>query len=600
MLFRSVGLCVDHPNKSYAHTAGTTQHTWTCTVCKAEEPEMCTFPFDENGIGSCVCGNGIAIVVDEDDLADLVYDGTLKPGRVGLTITLTDGSNKVLVKDTDYKVDYQPRVDAGEITVTVTGLTFHGTFTKTYQVNQDRPALAWDTAAKPVPIVVAYDGEAVEASTPEQTNDLPPVKINILSTDDLQGYLQYSHRKLGETDYTDGLPTNAGQYEVIVSLPEMQNFEAAVSDPIELTISKIAPIATPPMATTPTFNGKAQELVTPGTRKDVAVRDGVEIEFAENQAGPYSTAIPTGVNAGDYTVWYRTQESENYSATPATKVDGVLIQRKPLTPFVTLSDYTYLYDGGFKEPKVTVKDDDDATVLLDIEYQVTYQDNRDVGTAKAVVEDKPGGNYAIDRVEVEFQITQRTQETLSITQKPNSVTYGDVFTLGTSGGSGSGSVTWAITSGADVAKVDANSGQITVTGDGTATVKATKSGSATRAGNYEDATDTWTFTAVKKPVTAIVTAEDKPYDGTTAAPVHAVVEQGVLPGDAVQIDGLTGTFGDADAGADKTVRVDITNAKISGNNSEHYKVSYSSTTVTATIHKAVAEILTPPAAAALT
>ncbi len=596
----TVGLCVDHPNKSYAHTAGTTEHTWTCTVCKAEEPEMCTFPFDENGIGSCVCGNGIEIDVDEDDLADLVYDGTLKPGRVGLTITLTDGSNKVLVKDTDYKVDYQPRVDAGEITVTVTGLTFHGTFTKTYQVNQDRPALAWDTAAKPVPIVVAYDGEAVEASTPEQTNDLPPVKINILSTDDLQGYLQYSHRKLGETDYTDGLPINAGQYEVIVSLPEMQNFEAAVSDPIELTISKIAPIATPPMATTPTFNGKAQELVTPGTRKDVAVRDGVEIEFAENQAGPYSTAIPTGVNAGDYTVWYRTQESENYSATPATKVGGVLIQRKPLTPFVTLSDYTYLYDGGFKEPKVTVKDDDDATVLLDIEYQVTYQDNRDVGTAKAVVEDKPGGNYAIDRVEVEFQITQRTQETLSITQKPNSVTYGDVFTLGTSGGSGSGSVTWAITSGADVAKVDANSGQITVTGDGTATVKATKSGSVTRAGNYEDATDTWTFTAVKKPVTAIVTAEDKPYDGTTAASVHAVVEQGILPGDAVRIDGLTGTFGDADAGADKTVRVDITNAKISGNNSEHYKVSYSSTTVTATIHKAVAEIPAPPAAAVLT
>ncbi len=597
----TVGLCVDHPNKSYAHTAGTTEHTWTCTVCKAEEPEMCTFTFDETGTGSCVCGNGIEIAVDESALADLVYDGTLKPGQVALTVTLTDGSDRVLVKDTDYKVDFQSRVDAGEITVTVTGITFQGTFTKTYQVNQDRPALAWDTTAKPVPIVVDYDGEAVEASTPEQTNDLPPVKINIQSTtDDLQGFLQYSHRKQGEPDYTDGLPTNAGRYEVIVSLPEMQNFEAAVSDPIELIINKIAPIATPPAATKPIFNGRAQELVTPGTRKDVAVRDGVEIQFAENEAGPYSAAIPTGVNAGNYTVWYRTQESENYNATPATKVDGVLIQRKPLTPFVTLSDYTYLYDGGFKEPKVTVKDDDDATVLLDIEYQVTYQDNRDVGTAKAVVEDKPGGNYAIDRVEVEFQITQRTQETLSITQKPNSVTYGDVFTLGTSGGSGSGSVTWAITSGADVAKVDANSGQVTVTGDGTATVKATKSGSATRAGNYEDATDTWTFTAVQKPVTAIVTAEDKPYDSTKDAAVHAVVEEGVLSGDAVTIAGLTGTFDDAEAGADKTVRVDTTNARISGNNSEHYKVSYSSTTVTATIHKAVAEIATPPAAATLT
>ena len=194
------------------------------------------------------------------------------------------------------------------------------------------------------------------------------------------------------------------------------------------------------------FNGIAQALVTSGTLRDVAVRDGVVIKFSTEENGPYDTTIPTGTNAGDYTVWYQTDESENYTATPATKVEDVKIQRKQITPVVTLSEYKYLYDGGWKEPTVTVKDTDHVTVLLDTEYQVEYVNNQNVSTAdnpaKVVVTDKANGNYDITRVEVPFQITSRTQETLSINNKPNTVIYGDQFTLETSGGSGNGDVTW--------------------------------------------------------------------------------------------------------------------------------------------------------------
>ena len=202
-------------------------------------------------------------------------------------------------------------------------------------MSQDKPTLEWDTVTKPAPITVNYDGEPVEKS------DLPQVKINIQSTiDNLQEYLQYSHKKAGDPDtaYTDGLPTNAGTYDVIVSLPEMPNFEAAVSAPITLTVQKISPIDTAPEATQPVFNGIAQALVTSGTLRDVAVRDGVVIKFSTEENGPYDTTIPTGTNAGDYTVWYQTDESENYTATPATKVEDVKIQRKQITPVVTLSE----------------------------------------------------------------------------------------------------------------------------------------------------------------------------------------------------------------------------------------------------------------------
>lgn len=591
--------CENHEKGSYTHANGTTEHTWTCLHCAAEETEMCTFNFDETGVGTCRdCNNKLTIIVDETSLGDLIYNGTDQTANVSLTVTLDDGTE--LGKDTNYAVTHSTRIDVGEITVTVTGITFTGTFTKTYKVNQDTPALKWDTTSKPVPIAVNYDGAPVEAE------DLPPVLIKIINVnEDLHEFLQYSHKIQGDADYTDGLPTDAGTYDVIVSLPEMQNFEAAVSDSITLTINPINPIVTPPAAIKPIFNRTEQELVTAGELCDVALRDGLEIQFATSENGPYSTTIPTGTDAGDtYRVWYQVVGTSNYNSVVPTEIEGVEIQRKPITPVIELSQYTYLYDGGFKQPKVTVKDMDHLTILLDSEYNVEYENNRDVGTAKVVVTDKPNGNYEVAQFEVPFEITRRTQETLSITQKPDAVTYGDKFTLATSGGSGNGDVTWEIISGEAVATVNEKSGQVTIIGDGEATVQATKSGSdptpVTRANNYEDATATWTFTADKKSVTATVTAQDKDYDGNTTATVHAVVEQGVLPKDVITITGLTGTFSDANAGADKTVTVNKENATITGQNSEHYDVSYANAPVQATIRKAVAKITTAPTVATLT
>lgn len=115
--------------------------------------------------------------------------------------------------------------------------------------------------------------------------------------------------------------------------------------------------------------------------------------------------------------------TDNYTAVGPTEISDVKIQRKQITPDVTLSEYTYLYDSGYKEPKVTVKDGELKTVLPETEYQFEYVNNRNVSTpdhpAKVVVTDKAGGNYDLAEVEVPFQITLRTQESLSITEKPN-------------------------------------------------------------------------------------------------------------------------------------------------------------------------------------
>lgn len=578
-----VGPCANHPGKAYEPADGKTEHTWTCQYCAAQGTEMCTFPFDETGTGTCVCGHRLTITVDSSTLGDLIYDGTAQTANVSLTVALEDGT--VLAKDTDYTVAYSTRTDVGEVTVTVTGKTFNGTFTKAYSVGKDTPVITWSETTKEL----GYDGRltTIEDQLPSITITLKPD-----NKEDLHPFIQYSYRKVGDTEFTDGLPLDAGAYEVRARIPESQNYaEAVTNPPLRLTIQKINPVETPPAAANLTYHRGAQELVTPGAIDPRAV--GAEILYATSADGSYSTEIPTGTDAGGYTVWYQVKGTNNYNAVGPTEIKPVEIKRKPTTPVVTLSDYTYLYDGGFKEPRVTVKDEDGVTILLESEYNVAYEDNRNVGTAKVKVSDKSGGNYAIHDVTVDFQITARTQETLSITGKPDTIVYGQQFTLSTSGGSGSGDVTWEITDGGTVAKVDEKSGQITAISPGSATVKATKSGknpADTDVVNYGDATASWTFHVGKRPVTATVTADDKTFDGDKIAVVHAVVEQGVLPGDAVTIGDLPGTFADENAGVDKTVTVDTSHPTISGKNSEHYDVSFSGTAVKATIHKAVAKI----------
>lgn len=144
----------------------------------------------------------------------------------------------------------------------------------------------------------------------------------------------------------------------MVSLPEGPDYQAASSDPITLKINKISPIITPPAAARPVYNGAAQNLVTAGMLKPVAVSDGLEIQFAVNETGSYSAAIPTGTSAGiNYSVWYKVVGlTGNYTELTPAKAGGVEIQRKSITPVVTLSQYSYQYDNEYKQPTVTVKD----------------------------------------------------------------------------------------------------------------------------------------------------------------------------------------------------------------------------------------------------
>ncbi|MEG0944854.1 MAG: YDG domain-containing protein, partial [Angelakisella sp.] len=132
--------------------------------------------------------------------------------------------------------------------------------------------------------------------------------------------------------------------------------------------------------------------------------------------------------------------------------------------------------------------------------------------------------------EVTVTINKAEQAALNIGGVPNKVTYGDSnFPLSTTGGSGNGAVTYAVTAGTDVVSVT-SAGEVTVLKAGAATITATKVGDT----NYNVKTATAQITVA--PATPTLTwgsaTQSVTYTGSAAvitAPTATGVTGGTTP-----------------------------------------------------------------------
>src|SRR5262249_41284321 len=106
--------------------------------------------------------------------------------------------------------------------------------------------------------------------------------------------------------------------------------------------------------------------------------------------------------------------------------------------------------------------------------------------------------------------------------------------------------------------------------------------SGTDAANYTfntTATTTADITAVT--ITGSVTANNRAYDGTTAATLATRTLTGVIGSDAVSLNGGTATFADKNVGNSKTVSV--TGLGLTGTDAGNYQLASTSATTTANI-----------------
>ena len=180
--------------------------------------------------------------------------------------------------------------------------------------------------------------------------------------------------------------TDTGSKTIVFTPADLVNYHP-VEGEVYVIISRVAPDYTAPAAIDGlTYSGSAQALVRAGSTAHG------KLLYSLTKDGTYSETIPTGTDAGEYTVWYKVEGDSNHKNSQPKSVTAT-IAPKTVTATVTVGGGSLTYTGDPLKPDVIVKDGD--TVISPDEYDVSYKDNVNAGTATVTVRNKAGGNYTV-------------------------------------------------------------------------------------------------------------------------------------------------------------------------------------------------------------
>ena len=125
------------------------------------------------------------------------------------------------------------------------------------------------------------------------------------------------------------------------------------------------------------YTGKEQALITAGT----AI--GGTMRYCLTQDGTYSENVPTGKDAGSYTVWYQAIGDSNHNDSAPASV-SVTIARQPVE--VPKADATvFTYDGEKKTYTIAANDN----------YTVANAEQTNAGTYTVTVTLKDTENFCL-------------------------------------------------------------------------------------------------------------------------------------------------------------------------------------------------------------
>ena len=172
----------------------------------------------------------------------------------------------------------------------------------------------------------------------------------------------------GTFEWTDPStkPDKAGDYQAEWTFTPAEGYEeyATVTGTVTIKVNKATPTFNAPTAQENlTYTGQEQALITAGS-----VTSGGTMQYSLTENGTYSPNIPTGTDAGAYTVWYRVIGDANHNDTAPASV-AVRIGKKPLTiTGVTAASKPY---DGTTNADITSVTFDGVNLNRDTDYNVT-------------------------------------------------------------------------------------------------------------------------------------------------------------------------------------------------------------------------------------
>ena len=203
----------------------------------------------------------------------------------------------------------------------------------------------------------------------------------------------------GTFEWTDPStkPDKAGNYQAEWTFTPAEGYEeyATATGTVTIKVNKATPTFTAPTAQENlTYTGQEQALITAG------MTDHGTMQYSLTENGTYSQDIPTGTDAGAYTVWYQVIGDENHNDTAPASV-AVRIGQKPLT-ITGVTAASKLYDGT-KNAGITSVTFDNVILNRDTDYNVTANfDDAGVGngkniTATVTLMGQASKNYALEQ-----------------------------------------------------------------------------------------------------------------------------------------------------------------------------------------------------------
>ena len=200
----------------------------------------------------------------------------------------------------------------------------------------------------------------------------------------------------GTFAWTDGTITpNAGGYEADWTFTPDASEYATVTGTVTIKVNKATPTFTAPTAQENlTYTGQEQPLIIAGS-----VTSGGTMQYM-TENGTYSQDIPTGTDAGAYTVWYRVIGDANHNDTAPASV-AVRIGKKPLTiTGVTAASKPY---DGTTNADISGVTFDNVNLNRGTDYTVTANfDDAGVGndkhiTATVTLMEQAAKNYFLEQ-----------------------------------------------------------------------------------------------------------------------------------------------------------------------------------------------------------
>lgn len=267
-----------------------------------------------------------------------VTDNNLDTVKVdGKTVESTNGSYTLVPKK-------------GTYTIEVTDKTGNKTTLNNITVN-------WEKVKKPTVESKVYTGQTLTANISE--NGLYTVKEN-----------------------NGGIDVN--EYDVQLTLKDPTNYrweDGTIDTTVKFNITQATPVVTKPTTKTLTYNGSEQELV------NAASTNGGTVKYSIDNKN-WSTSIPTGKAAKEYTVYYKVEGNKNFKDVDVKEITNKINPRT-----IDLNwNKELTYNGKEQLPTATVSNLADGDKC---EITVDGAQHKNAGTYEAKATKVSNQNYKL-------------------------------------------------------------------------------------------------------------------------------------------------------------------------------------------------------------